>query len=65
MEDKQIQCQDCRRTFTFTAGEQEFYQGRQMSEPKRCKECREARKADRESGGGGGSSRGEKDGNRW
>ena len=50
MEDKQIECADCQRTFTFTAGEQEFYQGRNMSDPKRCKECRDARKANRDGG---------------
>lgn len=53
MQDKEITCGDCGRTFLFTASEQEFFQGRGMSEPKRCKECRQARKAERESGGGG------------
>lgn len=52
MEDKQIKCADCQREFTLTAGEQDFYQQRGMSEPKRCKECREARKAERDGGGG-------------
>ena len=54
MEDKQIQCADCQRQFTFTARDQEFYQQRNMSDPKRCRECREVRKANREGGGGGG-----------
>ncbi|HZS10342.1 MAG TPA: zinc-ribbon domain containing protein [Blastocatellia bacterium] len=58
MPDKQIECADCHQTFTFTEGEQEFYSGRGMSEPKRCKECRQVRKAGRESGGGGGRSGG-------
>ena len=53
MQDKEIQCADCGRTFLFTASEQEFFQGRGMSEPKRCKDCRQARKAQREGGGGG------------
>ncbi len=44
MEDKQIQCKGCGRAFTFTANDQEFYNERRMSEPKRCKECREGRK---------------------
>lgn len=57
MEDKQIQCADCQRTFTFSASEQDFYQQRNMSDPKRCKECREVRKANREGGGGGGGFR--------
>jgi DNA-directed RNA polymerase subunit RPC12/RpoP len=62
VEDKQIRCADCGREFTFTAGEQEFYEGRNMSAPRRCKECREARKAERDGGGGarggGGGGRG-------
>lgn len=52
MQDKEIKCADCGRTFLFTASEQEFFQGRGMSEPKRCKDCRQARKAQREGGGG-------------
>ncbi|HZS08600.1 MAG TPA: zinc-ribbon domain containing protein [Blastocatellia bacterium] len=62
MPDKQIECADCRRSFTVTEGEQEFFQSRGMSEPKRCKECRQARKAERDSGGGGRSGGG---GKRW
>ncbi len=47
-EDKQLQCSDCGREFTFTAGEQEFYASRGFqNEPKRCPECRRARKAQR------------------
>lgn len=46
MADKQIQCAGCGRSFTFTAGEQNHYQGRGINEPKRCKNCREARKTD-------------------
>jgi len=56
MEDRTIQCADCGQPFTFSAGEQEFYAQRGMSEPKRCKECRAARKAER--GGRGGGNRG-------
>ena len=50
--------------FTFTAGEQEFYQQRGLTnEPGRCPECRQARKAQQggggySSGGGGGYSSG-------
>ncbi|HYE73296.1 MAG TPA: zinc-ribbon domain-containing protein [Blastocatellia bacterium] len=55
MADKEIQCADCGQTFTFTAGEQEFYAGRNMTPPKRCKSCRDARKAER---GGGERNRG-------
>ena len=64
MEDKTLTCADCSQPFTFSAGEQQFYQERGMSEPKRCKDCRQARKANRDSGGrgnrggGGGGGRG-------
>ena len=36
--DKTITCCDCHEDFTFTAGEQEFYQMKGLTnEPKRCK----------------------------
>jgi len=57
--DKQLQCFDCGNTFTFTAGEQEFFATKGFSnDPKRCPECRSARKGRQGSGagtGGGGS----------
>ena len=58
-QDKSIQCSDCGTTFTFSAGEQEFYSSRGLTnEPKRCPECRQARKSERHSNGGyGGGSR--------
>jgi CxxC-x17-CxxC domain-containing protein len=63
--DKTLTCRDCGRTFTFTAGEQEFYAQRgYTNEPGRCPECRATRKAQRSdsggysSGGGGGYSSG-------
>jgi NAD-dependent SIR2 family protein deacetylase len=47
-EDKSIQCSDCGTTFTFSAGEQEFFQNKGFTnEPKRCPECRRANKAQR------------------
>jgi len=47
-EDKTIQCIDCRINFTFTAGEQEFFNTKGFTnEPKRCLECRRANKARR------------------
>ena len=47
-EDKTLQCSDCGQQFTFTAGEQEFYESRGLqNEPKRCPECRRTRKAQR------------------
>ncbi|MSP61237.1 MAG: hypothetical protein EXR72_13005 [Myxococcales bacterium] len=60
-QDRTLPCSDCHQDFTFTAGEQEFYDRKGFKEiPKRCKPCREARKTKREggdgnsSGGGGG-----------
>jgi hypothetical protein len=43
--DKSIQCSDCGATFTFTSGEQDFYQTKGFTnEPKRCAFCRKANK---------------------
>lgn len=53
MSDKTLTCRDCGQAFTFTAGEQAFYQERGFSEPQRCPACRSARKAQRNSGGYG------------
>ncbi len=45
-QDKSIQCSDCGTAFTFSAGEQEFFESKSFTnEPKRCPECRQARKA--------------------
>ena len=45
-QDRSIQCIDCHQDFTFTAGEQEFYERKGFRElPKRCKPCRDKRKA--------------------
>ena len=52
--DMSLQCRDCGQTFLFTAGEQEFYASRGLTnQPSRCPECRAARKAS--TGGGGGA----------
>lgn len=65
--DRTLTCRDCGQAFTFTAGEQAFYQERGFSDPQRCPACRQARKAQRNSsgydsggygGGGGGYSSG-------
>ncbi|MEX2245785.1 MAG: zinc-ribbon domain containing protein [Dehalococcoidia bacterium] len=54
-EDRTLNCIDCGREFTFTAGEQEFYASRGFSnEPRRCPDCRRARKGGGGEGGGGG-----------
>jgi hypothetical protein len=61
-QDKDLVCKDCGQTYSFTAGEQEFYQSRGFSEPVRCKACRDIRKSqkqERDGGSGfGNSSRG-------
>jgi len=44
-QDKELTCKDCSQSFTFTAGEQEFFQSRGFSEPIRCKACRDIRKS--------------------
>lgn len=47
-QDKELQCADCGATFTFSAGEQEFFNSRgYTNEPKRCPTCRQAKKASR------------------
>ena len=44
-EDKSIRCSDCGTSFTFTAGEQEFFSSKGFTnEPKRCIQCRRAKK---------------------
>lgn len=44
---KVIKCQDCGEEFIFNEGEQEFYNKKGLTEPKRCKSCREKRKNNR------------------
>ena len=56
-QDKSIQCSDCGASFTFSAGEQEFFQTKgYTNEPKRCPSCRQSRKQERN--GSSGSSYG-------
>ncbi len=51
-DDKTIQCVDCSTNFTFSAGEQEFFNTKGFTnEPKRCPECRRANKAKRSDNG--------------
>ena len=58
--DKTLTCRDCGSTFTFTAGEQEFYAEKGFTnQPSRCPDCRRANKASRSGGGGSyGNERG-------
>ena len=46
--DKTLTCRDCGMAFTFTSGEQEFYDQKGFTnEPTRCPTCRQARKQSR------------------
>ena len=57
--DRTLSCSDCSAQFTFTVGEQEFYQSRGFTnEPRRCPACRASRKQARGEGGGGGGGGG-------
>ena len=58
MSDRQIACTACGSEFTFTAEEQEFYQGKGFQDPRKCKPCRAAAKQQRGGGGGYGRDRG-------
>ncbi|HEX5506051.1 MAG TPA: zinc-ribbon domain containing protein [Thermomicrobiales bacterium] len=56
-QDKTLTCRDCGQAFTFTAGEQEFYAQRGLTnEPGRCPECRAARKSQQSGGYASGGS---------
>jgi CxxC-x17-CxxC domain-containing protein len=45
-EDKTLTCKDCGVDFIFTAGEQDFYAEKGLTnQPQRCKRCRDAKKA--------------------
>ena len=51
-QEKSIKCSDCGTTFAFTAGEQEFFASKGLTnEPKRCRPCRDAKKTQRNGGG--------------
>ncbi|MHB8573815.1 MAG: zinc-ribbon domain containing protein [Dehalococcoidia bacterium] len=44
--DRTLVCRDCGRVFTFTAGEQEFYASKGLTnDPVRCQSCRASRKS--------------------
>ncbi len=40
-----IKCVDCEEDFTFSNGEQAYFQSKSLSQPKRCLPCRKKRKA--------------------
>jgi len=44
-QDETLICEDCGKEFAFTAGEQEFYAEKGLTnKPKRCPDCRKARR---------------------
>ena len=56
--DKTLTCRDCGSEFTFTAGEQEFFDQKGFTNaPTRCPSCRAARRTGGGGQGGGYSSR--------
>ena len=60
--DQTLTCRDCGKSFAFTAGEQEFFASRGLTNtPGRCPECRAARKANGGFSGSQGGSRGYED----
>ena len=55
--DKSLTCVECGQGFTFTVGEQEFFNSKGFTnEPSRCPACRAARKS-QQGGGRSGSAR--------
>jgi len=42
LQDMTVTCKQCEVTFVFTKGEQQFFQGKKMTQPARCPECRNA-----------------------
>jgi CxxC-x17-CxxC domain-containing protein len=54
--DETLSCTDCSRSFTFTAGEQEFFAQKGFTnKPNRCPDCRAARRGQGARSGGGSS----------
>ena len=43
MPDIEITCAECGEIFPFTEREQEYYQERNLTHPKRCKPCKQAK----------------------
>lgn len=42
--DRVVLCRDCRQEFTFSAGEQRFFEQRGLQSPRRCSVCREEKR---------------------
>jgi hypothetical protein len=50
-QDQTLECVDCKGSFVWEAGEQDFFAKKGYTPPKRCKPCRDAKKAQRGSRG--------------
>ncbi|HLB11824.1 MAG TPA: zinc-ribbon domain containing protein [Dehalococcoidia bacterium] len=58
-QEKTLTCQDCGKSFAFTAEEQQFHAEKGYTNlPKRCPDCRRARRDGRSYGGGSSDSSG-------
>ncbi len=45
-QDRHLSCVECGEQFDWTAGEQDYFREKGLSEaPKRCKSCRQAKRA--------------------
>ncbi len=53
MPDMMLECQDCKQEFLFEEGEQQFFESKGYTPPKRCRPCRKKRKEQKERQGGG------------
>lgn len=47
----ELECKDCKKKFDFPERDQEFYESKGYTPPKRCKDCREINKQKKEKGG--------------
>jgi len=57
-EDKTLTCQECGTSFTFTGGEQEFFNAKGFTnEPRRCPACRQVRRNQNNGGSYGRAQR--------
>ena len=63
MPDMTLTCRDCGQPFTFTQGEQDFYNSKGYTQPARCPSCRAATKAARNAESYGDSGYGDSYGN--
>jgi hypothetical protein len=62
-DDLTLRCSECGQEFVFTAMDQQYFQERGYSSPKRCKRCRQAKQSagsygQQDSGRGAGYNRG-------